>query len=242
MAALAAVGDTEDVSSSGYNDVEDIHSCGELPIIGCATQADALAESQTGIGVLEAAMPSLKEVGAQGSVAHIMNAIRNEKRRMRANSREDQEVLAALARSREHEAALERKRLLMLQMDKKRSQTAAKLNEEAKAATALLKKRKREIAEAEAVLEAKHAIKNFSLEDLGKGRRSGGGHLAKKKRWEVLDRLSRLGQGLSPAQQNDFTWFKDAWDARMLQEYGDEWPETFTGWMQRLLDLSLIHI
>ena len=105
LAALAAVGDTEDVRSSGYDDVEDVGNCGELPRIGCATKADALAESQTLIGVLEVAMSSLKEVGAQGSVAHIMNAIRNEERRMRANSREDQEVLLALARSRDQEIA-----------------------------------------------------------------------------------------------------------------------------------------
>ena len=58
---------------------------------------------------------------------------------------------------------------------------------------------------------------------------------AKKRRWEVLDRLVRLGQGLSPAQMNVFGWFKDAWDARMLQEHGDIWPETFMGWTQRLL-------
>ena len=58
---------------------------------------------------------------------------------------------------------------------------------------------------------------------------------AKKRRWEVLDRLARLGQGLSPAQMNVFGWFKDAWDARMLQEHGDIWPETFMGWTQRLL-------
>ena len=85
------------------------------------------------------------------------------------------------------------------------------------------------------MLQAKHAIKHFSLEDLGKGRSRGGGVLAKRRRWEVLDRLSRLGQGLSPAQRNDFIWFKDAWDARMLQEHGDIWPETFMGWTQRLL-------
>ena len=120
LAALAAVGDTEDVRSSGYDDVEDVRSCGELPIIGCATKADALAESQTLIGVLEAAMSSLKEVGAQGAGVFMMNEIRNAKRRRRANSREDQEVLLALARSRDQEIALERKWLLMLQGDKKR--------------------------------------------------------------------------------------------------------------------------
>ena len=109
------------------------------------------------------------------------------------------------------------------------------LNQEAKAATALLKKRKREIEDAEAVLQAKHAIKHFSLEDLGKGRSRGGGVVAKRRRWEVLDRRSRLGQGLSPAQRNDFSWFKDACDARMLQEHEDSWPGTFMGWMQRVL-------
>ena len=63
----------------------------------------------------------------------------------------------------------------------------------------------------------------------------GGGVAAKKRRWEVLDRLARLGQGLSPAQRNDFGWFKETWDSRMLQEYGDSWPEVFMGWMQQLL-------
>ena len=122
-----------------------------------------------------------------------------------------------------------------MQEEKKRAQTAAKLNEEADAAKARLKKRKREVENAEDMLEAKHAVKQFSLEDLGKGRSRGGGVLAKKRRWEVLGRLPRLGQGLSPAQRNDFIWFKGAWDARMLQEHGDIWPETFMGWTQRLL-------
>ena len=123
----------------------------------------------------------------------------------------------------------------MLQEEKKRALTAAQPNQEAKAATALLKKRKREIEDAEAVLETKHAIKQYSLEDLGKGRSRGGGAAAKKNRWEVLDRLARLGQGLSPAQGDDFKWFKEAWDARMLQGHADNWPDIFMGWMQRLL-------
>ena len=48
---------------------------------------------------------------------------------MRAFSREDQEVLLALERSRDQERSLERKRMLMLQEDKKRALAAAKLNE-----------------------------------------------------------------------------------------------------------------
>ena len=53
----------------------------------------------------------------------------------------------------------------MLQDEKKRALAAAIIHEEAKAATALLKKRKREREDAEAVLQTKHAIKQSSLED-----------------------------------------------------------------------------
>ena len=56
LAALVAIGghgDTEDVRSRGYEDVEDVRSCGEPPSISCATKSEALAESQTPIGVLE---------------------------------------------------------------------------------------------------------------------------------------------------------------------------------------------
>ena len=88
----------------------------------------------------------------------------------------------------------------------------------------------------EGVVEAKHAIKTYSLEDLGQGRSRGGGAIARKRRLEVLDRLARLGRGLSPAQRNDFSWWKDAWDAKMLEHHGEVWPEVFAGWVQRVLD------
>ena len=54
----------------------------------------------------------------------------------------------------------------MLQDEKKRALSAAIINEEAKAATALLKDRKRGREDAEAVLQTKHAIKQSSLEDI----------------------------------------------------------------------------
>ena len=186
--------------------------------------------------MLETATGSLKQVGAQGAIAQLENGIRQEKRRARASSREDQEALRALAAQREQYIDSERKRRVVWQEDRKRAATAANMRDAAVAAKALLKKRKREIEDAEDVLEAKHASKQCTVEDLGKGakmkRRL---DAAKKRRWEVLDRLARLGQGLSPAQRNDVGWFKNAWDGRMLQEHGDSWPDVFMGWMQRLL-------
>ena len=86
------------------------------------------------------------------------------------------------------------------------------------------------------MLQAKYAIKQFSLVALGKGAKTKRCvEAAEKRRWEVLDRLTHLGQGLSPAPRNDFGWCKGAWDARMLEEHRDIWPDTFMGWMQRLL-------
>ena len=47
--------------------------------------------------------------------------------------------------------------------------------------------------------------------------------------------MARLGHGLSAAQKNDFGWWKDSWDAKMLAEHGDEWPRTFAEWVTKLL-------
>ena len=52
-----------------------------------------------------------------------------------------------------------------MQDEKKRALAAAIIDGEAKFATALLKTRKRGIGDAEAVLQAKHAIKQSSLDD-----------------------------------------------------------------------------
>ena len=51
--------------------------------------------------------------------------------------------------------------------------------------------------------------------------------------------MSKLGQGLSPEQKNEFTWWKDAWDAKMLEEHKGEWAEVFSTWVQDVLDKTL---
>ena len=72
----------------------------------------------------------------------------------------------------------------------------------------------------ESLSEMRHAMKTLSLEDLGLGRSRGVGAAGKKRRFDVLDRLACIGQGLAAAQKNDFGWWKDNWDARMLEEHG----------------------
>ena len=84
------------------------------------------------------------------------------------------------------------------------------------------------------MLEARYAAKPVTIEDLGANGRSGG-QAAKKQRCELLDRLARLGQGLSAPQRNGFAWFKTAWDAKMPEEHGDAWPKVLCGWVQKVL-------
>ena len=148
------------------------------------------------------------------AVINLENEIRKEKKRMRAFSREDPEVLLALAQRRDHEEAQERQRQQAIAVANAKTLRAAKMKQEIKDAEGLLKKRKQEILEAESLLEMKHTVKTFSLEDLGHGRSRGGGPSGRKRRHDVLDRLHRNCGGLSPAQKNDFAWWKDAWDER----------------------------
>ena len=79
-------------------------------------------------------------------------------------------------------------------------------------------------------------MKQVSLQFLGDGDPHCGRAPGRKRRHEVLDRLSRLGTGLSPAQRNDWAWFKDAWDEAMMGEHGAGWVRVFASWIQGVLD------
>ena len=82
----------------------------------------------------------------------------------------------------------------------------------------------------------RHAIKSYTIPELGDGSPKAGGSKARKKRFEVLDRLSRLKAGLSAGQRNDWLWFKESWDAAMVTEHGASWASVFAGWVQTVLD------
>ena len=104
----------------------------------------------------------------------------------------------------------------MLEEMKANRQSLSATKAQLKEAGEILRGKKRALLETEQALEAKRAVKAFTLHDLGDGRAKGGGAECKKNRAQVLDRLGRLGQGMSAAQRNDFLWFKDDWDNKML--------------------------
>ena len=99
-----------------------------------------------------------------------------------------------------------------------------------------MKRVKKEIADQEALKACRYAIKTYTLKALGDGTENGGGYKGRVLRWEVLDRLARIGAGLSDGQKNDWAWFKSSWDEAMLAEHNHNWPMIFAGFMQGVLD------
>ena len=81
-------------------------------------------------------------------------------------------------------------------------------------------------------------MKTFAVETLRAGDSKAGGTRARKNRFEVLDRLSHHGAGLSPSKRNDFEWWKHVWDDAMVGEHKANWSETFASWMQDVLNSS----
>ena len=79
-------------------------------------------------------------------------------------------------------------------------------------------------------------MKRYTPEMVGQGKPNSGGVPARKMRFDVLDRIAKLGSGLTPAQKNDWAWFREAWDAKMYGEHDLNWGGLFCGWTQKVLD------
>ena len=57
-----------------------------------------------------------------------------------------------------------------------------------------------------------------------------------KLRYEAMDKMAKLGSGLTPAQKNEWAWFREAWGTRMREEHKADWGGTFSQWMQKILE------
>ena len=199
-------------------------------------QADEAQNMHTTMSALESAIEGLRATGSLRSVQDLEIELAKERRRLRALSQESPAVAEAFLRFRavEDQDALARKRLYEQETKKKRE--AAKAIADRDAAVAELKRVKDTITETEALKACKYALKTYTVESLGAGKENGGGYKGRVLRWEVLDRLSRLGAGLSDAQRNDWAWFKQSWDEAMLAEHLEHWPMVFAGYVQGVLD------
>ena len=98
-----------------------------------------------------------------------------------------------------------------------------------------LRKSRQSMREAQAVVAAKEHIKSYSLAALGEGKKNGGGPQFQKARHAVLERVHAIAP-LSPAQRNDWDYFKAAWDQGMAEAHGENWAGLFAEMIQNLLD------
>jgi hypothetical protein len=175
-------------------------------------------------------------MGAVSSVQKIEFELANERRKARRLCSESPAVAVAFSRLRRAEEQERLKNDRIADEHKQRTREAAKTLADRDAAVAGLRETRKQIQVVESIVACRHAIKTFTLQALGEGGAKAGAAKARKNRFEVLDRLSRIRAGLSAGQWNDWTWFKEAWDAQMVLDHGASWASVFAKLMQSVLE------
>ena len=166
----------------------------------------------------------------------IQDQKRRELKRQRVAATNDSAVAEALLAISSSRAAEERRERLALQTLNQREAELARMRKAVTETSDVLRKRKQDLLALENILTERTAIKRYAPESLGQGKSRSGGAAARKLRFEVLDRMAKLGSGLSAPQSNDWPWFREAWDSKMSDLHADDWGGMFSGWMQHVLD------
>ena len=201
-----------------------------------ANEADELYKVKGTMATLEATIEGLRAIGQVRGVQFMEAELAKEQRKVRALVNESPAVADAFSRLRRAEVQERLMDKRVADQHKERKQNADKVLSDKKAAADGLRKLKRKTRDVEGIYACRHALKHFTLESLGGGDGNAGGTKARKVRHEVLDRLARIGAGLSPGQRNDWTWFKETWDTAMVNQHGTAWASLFMRWMQSVLE------
>ena len=210
---------------------------GSQMVVGTTSvgQAEEAHKLQSTVSTLMATVAGLKAIGHARGAVLMERELTKEKRKLRSMVRVAPAVadsFMALRRA-EDEDAREKQRCAAELLQRKRD--AAKAIKDRDNAAIAVRESKRKLAEMEQVSACCHAVKRFTPEMLGEGTANAGGAKARKTRFEVLDRLSRIRSGLSTEQKVDWPWWKEEWDSAMVKEYKGTWGSTFAKWMQHVL-------
>ena len=229
--------DEADIAPDAPPDTETAsHACADTTNV---LDADVAAETHRvheTLATLETARDELKKCGLLKSAHHLESETRLVKRQARALAKQTPAVAGAFMRLRAAEQACDLERSRAREQQRERKREAEKAIADRDAAITQLKKTRRMIQDLESTRSAAHALKTFTLAELGQGSATAGGAKARKHRFEVLDRLGRFRAGLSPGQRNDWAWFQKAWDDAMIAEHGANWAQKFSEMMQGVLD------
>ena len=199
----------------------------------CGEHAEALHRNKVQIAALQGSIEAIKLTGQIKVVQHMEREIATLRRRQRGLCSEFPAVADAFKRQRVAEEQEARDKMFAARQAKELRQSAQTAVAAKKAALAALAKAKRAHEDVERKQAQTAAFKTFSLDMLGGNSSNAGGAAARKNRFQVLD---RVGTHLSPAQRNDFEWWKRAWDDAMVEQHKGKWAETFAGWMQEIIN------
>ena len=202
-----------------------------------AEQADHLQMLRVSTSAIKMHLEAMKGSGLVTPVQALEMELKKSQRAERALLRTEPAVAESFFRLRKAEAEeFHQKQRIAAQMRAIHKEAAVAIAARDNAA-AELNNLKRKCRELESERQCKHAVKTFSLVQLGDGNAKAGGVQGRKYRHDILDRLSRMRGyvGLSDEQKNDFSWWKDAWDEAMVKEHKEAWAKTFAGWMQGIL-------
>ena len=233
----AGSAETEETGSSCMAVAETSSPPDEKAIAISTLANESVEHSAHVIRVFENAISSLKEIGQMRSVVSLENDVQKERRRIRHLAREDPDVVLALTLQRNEENARQRKRLREIQDEKRLMARHKDLKRQNHQTMVELANHRKKLKELENLADARKAAKVFTLDDLGFGAAGiAAQKTGKSNRMALMDRMKTIGTGLTGAQQNDFGWFKHAYDARGEAENGEYWPEHFAQQMQSILD------
>ena len=135
-----------------------------------AESAELVGKSTKLMETYAAVAAELQRIGAVALVANVVNEQRKEARRLRQISAMNIGVLVALNNDREAHAAEERKRLRLLREMHDTHQSLSATKAQLKDTAEILRSKRRDLLDTEQALEARRAVKAFSLQDLGDGR------------------------------------------------------------------------
>ena len=201
-------------------------------------QTDAAVEHSNRLRSLKQARDIFKDIGGAlgasllDTVGRVMHT---ETKRFNTLMRGEEKVLQEMRAGLEAEEAMYRRGRLEFQEHMEQKREKARVAHELKEATAALKRARKEHNKAEAVVTAMFAVKAYSLETLGKGKKNGGSQQHQKARLEVLQRVRKAAE-LSPEQTTQWEFFRTSWDREMAEAHGEDWAELFAQLVQQVLN------
>ncbi|MCP3920403.1 MAG: hypothetical protein GY711_33160, partial [bacterium] len=95
--------------------------------------------------------------------------------------------------------------------------------ERLKADAERVKRARASLRAAQDVATCEHALRTFSLEDIGAGHARGGTAAHIRCRQDVLDRVQRHGRPFDAQEQNHWDWFRRAWDSQQARTHREAW-------------------